>query len=74
MYRFNLDYEVKCRRCSSIIQYRLGKEDDKTDFENCQNLMVWFNAHLSVPSVNYCDNCEKDTVQDYVSVVGRPPE
>lgn len=74
MTRFNLDYEVKCRRCSTISMNRMQKQDNKTDFENWQYLMTWFNAHLNMPSVNFCDNCEKDTVQDYVSVVGRPPE
>lgn len=74
MARFNLDYEVKCRICDTVSRNRMQKQDDKTDFENWKYLMTWFNAHLNKPSINLCDTCEKDTVQDYVSVVGRPQE
>ncbi len=57
-------YETKCRRCDIIHTWAWLNTWDL--------LHIWVCDHFASPSANYCDRCEMQTIQDYVSYSTNP--
>lgn len=60
-----LNYETKCRRCGELEEYSLGTKNDWNDFSDYSRYI--HEILLKRPQCNYCNNCDKNTVQDVVS-------
>lgn len=62
----SLSYETKCRRCGKIHEWAFIHTSSVLDKNT---LHQWIVAHLNTPSINSCDSCEMQTIQDYVSYI-----
>lgn len=71
MEKLTLTYETKCRRCGTIHEWAFCKSYEEFIEENWKKLHLWVTEHFNCPSVNQCDICKKETIQDYVSYTGK---
>lgn len=65
-------YEMKCKRCGELSRY-IARSSNVNEILSDQDIsFVMGRKKLETPEWRYCEECEKDTAQEYISYYSEP--